>query len=202
LELSDEDGKLLVQLARKAIEEYVSDKVRYVAPEDVREKFSEKCGVFVTINRVKGKVTELRGCIGYPTPLLPLADAVVDAAIAAATEDPRFSPMRKNELDKVLIEVSVLTPLELVNVKSPLEYPQQIKVGEDGLVFEWEWGSGLLLPQVAGEYGWDSNEYLENVCMKAGATPDSWLKKGVKIYKFNAVIFEEKKDGSVSRKRT
>ena len=202
MELSDEDGKLLVQLARKAIEEYVSNDVRYVSPEDVREKFSEKRGAFVTINRVKGDVTELRGCIGYPRPLLPLADAVVDAAIGAATEDPRFDPMRKNELDKVLIEVSILTPLELMDVKSPLEYPQKIKVGEDGLVFEWEWGSGLLLPQVPGEYGWDTNEFLENLCMKAGATPDSWLRKGVKIYKFNAIIFEETKDGNILRKRT
>jgi len=200
LKLSDEDGKNLVQLARKAIEEYVSNDIRYVPPEDIREKFSEKSGVFVTINRVKGDIKELRGCIGYPRPLLPLADAVVDAAIAAATEDPRFNPMRKNELDKVLIEVNILTPLELIDVKSPLEYPQKIKVGEDGLVFEWEWGSGLLLPQVPGEYGWDANEFLENLCMKAGATPDSWLRKGVKIYKFNAIIFEETKDGTVVRK--
>lgn len=200
MKLSDEDGKNLVQLARKAIEEYVSNDIRYVPPEDIREKFSEKSGVFVTINRVKGDIKELRGCIGYPRPLLPLADAVVDAAIAAATEDPRFNPMRKNELDKVLIEVNILTPLELIDVKSPLEYPQKIKVGEDGLVFEWEWGSGLLLPQVPGEYGWDANEFLENLCMKAGATPDSWLRKGVKIYKFNAIIFEETKDGTVVRK--
>jgi len=201
LKLSDEDGKLLVELAKKAIEECVGNDSRYVPPEEIREKFSEKCGIFVTINRVKGDMKELRGCIGYPRPLLPLADAVVDAAVAAATEDPRFNPMKKNELDKVLIEVSILTPLELIDVKSPLEYPQKIKVGEDGLVFEWEWGSGLLLPQVPVEYGWEANEFLENLCMKAGATPDSWLRKGIKIYKFNAIIFEEIKDGKVIRKK-
>lgn len=201
MKLSDEDGKLLVELAKKAIEECVGNDSRYVPPEEIREKFSEKCGIFVTINRVKGDMKELRGCIGYPRPLLPLADAVVDAAVAAATEDPRFNPMKKNELDKVLIEVSILTPLELIDVKSPLEYPQKIKVGEDGLVFEWEWGSGLLLPQVPVEYGWEANEFLENLCMKAGATPDSWLRKGIKIYKFNAIIFEEIKDGKVIRKK-
>jgi uncharacterized protein (TIGR00296 family) len=201
LKLSDEDGKLLVQLARKAIQERVGNDSRYVPPEDIREKFPEKCGVFVTINRIKGDKRELRGCIGYPRPLLPLVDAVVDAATAAAIEDPRFNPMKKNELDKILIEVSILTPLELVEVKSPMEYPQKIKVGEDGLVFEWEWGSGLLLPQVPVEYGWNANEFLENLCMKAGATPDSWLKKGIKIYKFNAIIFEETENGNISRKK-
>ena len=109
--------------------------------------------------------------------------------------------MRENEFDKVLIEISVLTPLELINVKSPLEYPQKVKVGEDGLVFEWEWGSGLLLPQVAIEYGWDAGEFLENVCMKAGAPPDSWLRKDIKIYKFNAIIWEETKDKKVVEKK-
>ncbi|MGQ9780989.1 MAG: TIGR00296 family protein [Nitrososphaeria archaeon] len=201
MELSDEDGTLLVKLARKAIEERVNKGSRYIPPEEIRQKFSKEYGVFVTINRVRDGDKELRGCIGFPQPVLPLADAVVDSAISAATEDPRFSPMKKNELDKVILEVSVLTPLQLIEVRSPLEYPHKIKVGEDGLVFEWEWGSGLLLPQVAVEYGWDASEFLENVCMKAGAPPDSWLRKGIKIYKFKAIIWEETREGKVVRKK-
>jgi len=201
LELSDEDGRLLIELARKAIEERVNKGSRYIPPEEIRRRFSKEYGVFVTINRFKDGERELRGCIGYPQPVLPLADAVVDSAISAATRDPRFSPIKKNELDKIVVEVSVLTPLQLIEVKSPLEYPEKIKVGEDGLVFEWDWGSGLLLPQVAVEYGWDASEFLENVCMKAGASPDSWLRKDVKIYKFNAIVWEETEKGKVVRKK-
>ncbi len=201
MELSDEDGRLLIELARKAIEERVNKGSRYIPPEEIRRRFSKEYGVFVTINRFKDGERELRGCIGYPQPVLPLADAVVDSAISAATRDPRFSPIKKNELDKIVVEVSVLTPLQLIEVKSPLEYPEKIKVGEDGLVFEWDWGSGLLLPQVAVEYGWDASEFLENVCMKAGASPDSWLRKDVKIYKFNAIVWEETEKGKVVRKK-
>lgn len=200
MNLSDEDGKILVELARKAIEEYIVNGRKYVPPEDIKKRFSEKAGVFVTINRVVGEERELRGCIGFPEAILPLYEAVIEAAIAAATEDPRFEPLKKSELDKILIEVSVLTPLELIKVESPLQYPEKIKVGEDGLMLRWRWGSGLLLPQVAVEYGWDAREFLENLCLKAGITPDSWLRKDVKIYKFQCLIWEEKGNGEIVRK--
>jgi uncharacterized protein (TIGR00296 family) len=200
MNLSDEDGKILVKLARKAIEEYVANGRKYVPPEEIKSRFSEKAGVFVTINRVVGEERELRGCIGFPEAILPLYEAVIEAAIAAATEDPRFEPLKKSELDKILVEVSVLTPLELIKVDSPLQYPEKIKVGEDGLMLRWRWGSGLLLPQVAVEYGWDAREFLENLCLKAGITPDSWLRKDVKIYKFQCLIWEEKGNGEIVRK--
>jgi uncharacterized protein (TIGR00296 family) len=200
MNLSDEDGKILVKLARKAIEEYVVNGRKYVPPEEIKSRFSEKAGVFVTINRVVGEERELRGCIGFPEAILPLYEAVIEAAIAAATEDPRFEPLKKSELDKILVEVSVLTPLELIKVDSPLQYPEKIKVGEDGLMLRWRWGSGLLLPQVAVEYGWDAREFLKNLCLKAGITPDSWLRKDVKIYKFQCLIWEEKGNGEIVRK--
>ncbi|MBC7090472.1 MAG: TIGR00296 family protein [Nitrososphaeria archaeon] len=200
MNLSDDDGKILVELARKAIEEYVVNGRKYVPSEDIKRRFSEKAGVFVTINRVVGEERELRGCIGFPEAILPLYEAVIEAAIAAATEDPRFEPLKKSEVDKILIEVSVLTPLELIKVDSPLQYPERIKVGEDGLMLRWRWGSGLLLPQVAVEYGWDAREFLENLCLKAGITPDSWLRKDVKIYKFQCLIWEEKGNGEIVRK--
>lgn len=200
MNLTDEDGRLLVELARKAIEEYVVNRRKYDPPEDVKKRFSEKAGVFVTINRVIGEEKELRGCIGFPEAILPLHEAVVEAAIAAATEDPRFEPLSKKELDEILVEVSVLTPLQLIKVDSPLQYPEKIKVEEDGLMLKWVWGSGLLLPQVAVEYGWDTREFLENLCLKAGITPDSWLRKDVKIYKFQCMIWEEERKGKVVRK--
>ncbi|MEM3403284.1 MAG: TIGR00296 family protein [Nitrososphaeria archaeon] len=201
MKLNDEDGKALVKLARKIVEEHVMNKIKYKPTEEERKRFSEKFGVFVTINEIKGEKRELRGCIGYPRPLLPLIDALIDSAICAASEDPRFEPVHKNELDKIVIEVSVLTPLELIEVNSPLEYPKKIKIGEDGLVIELEGRTGLLLPQVPIEYGWTPDEYLEYLCMKAGLTPDSWLRKDAKIFKFQSLIWEETPDGKAVRKR-
>lgn len=202
LDISDEEGKILVKIARDAIENYVRDLKRITPPRDLPEKFYEKCGVFVTINKREYGEKQLRGCIGYPYPDKPLIEAIIDSGIAAAVEDPRFEPLSIDELSKVLIEVSVLTPPELIVVRSPKEYPSKVKIGEDGLIFKWIWGSGLLLPQVPVEYNWDAEEFLSNTCMKAGAPPDAWLLPNVKIYKFQAIIFEElEPKGKVVRKK-
>lgn len=191
LNVSDEDGRLLVTTARNAIEDYVRDYKRIKPSKDLSEKFYEKCGVFVTINKCEHGEKNLRGCIGYPYPDKPLIEAIIDSGIAAAVEDPRFEPLPVDELDEILIEVSVLTPSELIAVKSPREYPSKVKVGEDGLIFKCVWGSGLLLPQVPVEYNWDAEEFLSHTCMKAGASPDSWLLPNVKIYKFSCIIAME-----------
>ncbi|MEM2873012.1 MAG: TIGR00296 family protein [Nitrososphaerales archaeon] len=202
LDISDEEGKLLVKIARDAIENYVKYQKRIKPSRDLPEKFYEKCGVFVTINKQEHGEKYLRGCIGYPYPDKPLIEAVIDSGIAAAVEDPRFEPLSVDELDEVRIEVSVLTPPELIVVKSPREYPSKVKIGEDGLIFRWAWSSGLLLPQVPVEYKWDAEEFLSNTCMKAGAPPDAWLSPNVKIYKFQAIIFEELDPrGEVVRKK-
>ena len=143
---------------------------------------------------------ELRGCIGYPYPTSPLVEAVIDSAINAATGDPRFYPLSLEELDKVVFEVSVLTPPELVQAANPKEYISKIKVGEDGLIIEKDFSKGLLLPQVPVEWGWCEEEFLCQCCVKAGLPPDSWLIKGVKLYKFKAIIFEEETpSGEVKR---
>jgi len=191
-----------VKIARDAIENYVRDYGRIKPPKDLPEKFYEKCGVFVTINKHEHGEKHLRGCIGYPYPDKPLIEAIIDSGIAAAVEDPRFEPLSVDELNEVLIEVSVLTPPELIVVKSPREYPSKVKIGEDGLIFRWVWGSGLLLPQVPVEYNWDAEEFLSNTCMKAGAPPDAWLSPNVNIYKFQAIVFEELEPrGKVIRKK-
>jgi uncharacterized protein (TIGR00296 family) len=159
--------------------------------ENTSKKLYEHCGVFVTINSLKKGEKQLRGCIGYPYPTNPLAEAVIDSAINAATQDPRFYPLSLNELDKVVFEVSVLTPPELVDVKNPKDYLTKIKVGADGLIIEKGFFKGLLLPQVPVEWGWCEEEFLCQCCVKAGLPPDSWLTKGAKVYKFQAIIFEE-----------
>lgn len=193
LQLSLEEGEFLVKLARKAVEEYLKNRSRIKVPRETSEKLLRKCGVFVTINSVKKGKRELRGCIGFPYPTTPLAEAVIDAAISSATQDPRFYPVSLNELDSLVFEVSVLTPPQKVNVEKPSEYPSKIKVGEDGLIVERGVFKGLLLPQVPIEWKWDEEEFLCQCCVKAGLPPDCWLMENTKIYKFQAIIFEEEK---------
>jgi hypothetical protein len=190
-ELSLEEGKFLIQLARSAVKEHLEKGKAIQPPKEIPKKLFEQCGVFVTINSVRNCEKELRGCIGYPYPTSQLVEAVIDSAINAATQDPRFYPLSLDELSKVVFEVSVLTPPEPVEVKNPKEYLSKIKVGEDGLIVEKGYYRGLLLPQVPVEWGWCEEEFLCQCCIKAGVPPDSWLTKGTKIYKFKAIIFEE-----------
>ena len=200
-ELSLEEGKFLIQLARNTVNEYLKTGKTVKLPENTPKRLFEHCGVFVTINSLKKGEKHLRGCIGYPYPTNPLAEAVVDSAINAATQDPRFRPLSLKELDEVVFELSVLTPPEQIEVKNPQEYLAKVKVGEDGLIVEKGMFKGLLLPQVPVEWGWCEEEFLCQCCVKAGLPPDSWLTKGAKIYKFSAIIFEEKTPkGEVERK--
>lgn len=199
-ELSLDEGKLLIGLARDTVKEYLENGKTVKPPKDTPKKLFEHCGVFVTLNSVRNGEKELRGCIGYPYPTSPLVEAVIDSAINAATEDPRFYPLSLDELGKVVFEVSVLTPPEPVEVENPKEYIQKIKVGEDGLIVEKGFYKGLLLPQVPVEWGWCEEEFLCQCCAKAGLPPDSWLTKGTKLYKFKAIIFEEETpSGEVKR---
>ena len=199
-ELSDEEGKFLIKLARNTVKTYLEKGETIKPPKETPRKLFEKCGVFVTISTVNHGEKGLRGCIGYPYPTSPLVEAVIDSAINASTQDPRFEPMDLSELDKVVFEVSVLTPPEPVEVKNPKEYVSKIKVGEDGLIVEKGYCKGLLLPQVPVEWGWCEEEFLCQCSLKAGLPPDSWLTKDAKIYKFKAIIFEEQKpEGEVKR---
>lgn len=190
-ELTLEEGKFLVRLARDTVKTYLEKNKVINVPKDTPKKLFEKCGVFVTISLFRNGEKRLRGCIGYPYPTDPLVEAVIDSAINAATQDPRFNPLTINELGKVVFEVSVLTPPEKIEVKNPQEYVNHIKVGEDGLIIEKGIYKGLLLPQVPVEWGWGEEEFLCQCCMKAGVPVDSWLTKDVKIYKFKGLVFEE-----------
>ena len=190
-ELSQDEGVFLVQLARKAVVEYLKTRKHIKIPENTSEKLLKPCGVFVTINTFENGEKELRGCIGYPYPTAPLVEAVVDSAINAATQDPRFPSLSLSELDHVVFEVSVLTPPEEVKVKNPKEYIGKFKVGQDGLIVENGFCKGLLLPQVPVEWKWDEETFLCQCCVKAGLSPDSWLVKGTRVYKFSSIIAEE-----------
>jgi len=191
-DLTQEEGTYLVRLARRTIEK--SFERRTVDLSDAPEKTREICGVFVTLNSISRGGKELRGCIGYPYPMKPLVEAVNDVAEAAAFEDPRFPPLRKEELNRTVIEVSVLTPPEKIKAE-PAKLPQMIRVGVDGLIMKRGGRSGLLLPQVATEWGWDSEEFLSQCCVKAGLPPDSWLLPGTEASRFQAIIFTEKTPG-------
>jgi len=190
-QLSQKEGETLVELARKAVEEYLESRKTIKTSENVSEKLLKQCGVFVTISSIERGEKELRGCIGYPYPTTPLVQAVIESAINAATQDPRFEPLSLGELDKAVFEVSVLTPPQIVEVKKPTEYPTKIRVGMDGLIVERGMYKGLLLPQVPVEWKWNEEEFLCQCCGKAGLPPDCWLMNGTKIYTFSCIIAQE-----------
>lgn len=185
--LSDEEGEFLVKLARNSIETYLKEGQIIKVPEDVSPILKEERGAFVTLHRDG----DLRGCIGYPEPVKPLAQAVIEVAISAATGDPRFPQVTILEMENIQVEVSVLTKPELIQVTKPAEYLEKVEVGKDGLIVEMGIYRGLLLPQVPVEWNWDVEEFLANTCMKAGLSPDCWLQDGVKLYSFQSQIFSE-----------
>jgi len=190
-QLTLKEGKILVNLARQTVTEHLKNGKILQVPESVSTKLMEPCGVFVTLNSFNNGAKTLRGCIGLPYPTTPLVQAVIEAALSAATRDPRFPPVALEELDQITFEVSVLTPPERVEVEKPADYPSKIKVGRDGLIIEKSYCKGLLLPQVPVEFNWGTEEFLCQCSMKGGLSPDSWLLKDTKIYRFQAIIFEE-----------
>ena len=191
-QLSDSDGVFLVKTARMAVTEFLSNGKRMKLESEHEKKFSFNSGVFVTLNNADG----LRGCIGFPMPDKKLSHGIIDAAIAAATEDPRFSPVKTNELNDIVFEVTVLTPPVEITVTDPMEYLEKIKVGRDGLIIRNSFSSGLLLPQVPVEYGWNVEEFLQHTCEKAGLEKDTWKNEKVKIEKFEGIVYKEETNGS------
>ena len=139
-----------------------------------------RAGAFVTL-RVHG---ELRGCVGYPEPSLPLVEVVEQCAVSAAVSDPRFPSVTPNEWDDVELEISVLGPIE------PVGDIAEVQVGRDGLIAELGSRRGLLLPQVASEWRWNAREFASQTCVKAGLPKDAWH-TGAKLFKFEAEVFGE-----------
>jgi uncharacterized protein (TIGR00296 family) len=185
--LTNEDGELAVRLARRAIEECLNNGIK-LKPDNLPKVFYENRGVFVTLNKKK-QSKELRGCIGRPYPVLPLGEAIIVSAINAARDDPRFHPVKPEEIGELIIEVTVLTVPKRIDAK-PRDLPDKIVIGRDGLIVATGRCSGLLLPQVAVEHGFDCTEFLCQTSMKAGLMPDAWL-NGAEVYSFEGQIFEE-----------
>ena len=187
--MSEIYGEKLVKLARKAVEKYLNESV--VINADNLYGLSQKAGVFVTLNYLSNNKEYLRGCVGFPLAEKTLYQSVIEAAIAAATQDPRFEPISKEDIENIIFEVSVLSPPEKIEVQNPKDYKNHIKIGRDGLILKCKYGSGLLLPQVPVELNWDIDEYLANICYKAGAPLDAWLMPESQLYKFGAIIYKE-----------
>ena len=181
MSLTDESKEELLRIARESI----SAAVRGGTIPDFtvsNEELNENRGAFVTI-KIGGN---LRGCIGYTLPVDSLYKVVSEVAQSAALHDPRFPALTENELEEIDIDISALTPLEKI------EDISEIEVGKHGLFIERAGFKGLLLPQVATEYGWDRITFLEHTCRKAGLPKDAWKKPDTIIRIFSADVFGEK----------
>jgi|YelNatPaOPRAMG01_1025707.scaffolds.fasta_scaffold15429_2 AmmeMemoRadiSam system protein A len=181
-------GKILTSLAREAVEIYIKDG-KTITVSDKNPIFKRKVGVFVTIR----KRDQLRGCIGYTEPPWPLSQTLVRAAIASATEDPRFRQVSSKELADLEYEVTILSePVEI----HPNEGKdmQRIQIGKNGLMIEAYGMRGLLLPQVAVEEGLNASEFLDATCEKAGLSPGCWKSSNAKVFLFEGTVYNEIKE--------
>jgi len=179
--LTDGEKGLLLKLARDTIDRYLADGSRIDLPK-AEGLLAEKCGAFVTLH----KRGHLRGCIGSMVGTMPLVETVREMAIAASTEDPRFHNVTPEEMEQIDIEISVLSPMQKV------KDPSEIEVGQHGILMRQGMYQGVLLPQVATEWGWGREEFLEHTCEKAGLPIDAWKDPKTSIEIFQAEVFGER----------
>lgn len=180
---SDDDKKNMLTAAREVLSSCAKGE-EVMMPESLSELDSEPMGIFITLHTSKG---ELRGCIGYLVGIKPLPDAIVEMTKAASKNDPRFSPVKEAELNDIVLEISLLSPLKKI------DSPDAIEIGKHGLVVSDGPNKGLLLPQVATENNWDKITFLEHTCEKAHLPRDAWKSEETEISIFSAEVFEEKK---------
>lgn len=180
--LNPEQRKKLLEIARTSIAEALIGCKPSIDVSALDAELSRPSGSFVTLRTRDG---QLRGCIGSLHPVAPLYQAVATSAINAAFRDPRFDPVTADEFSGLEIEISVMGPIE------PVANTEDIVVGRDGLIVSHARNAGLLLPQVATEYGWDRDTFLRQTCVKAGLPPDTWRSADCRIEKFSAEVFGE-----------
>ncbi len=180
-QLSENEQELLLRHARNAVWAHLSGETR-VQPDIAGGVLAESHGIFVSIH----KGAELRGCIGNVHPAGPLYRIAAECAISAAVADPRFMPLTSRDFPGVTFEISVLSAME------PVEKIEDIEIGMHGLMIHKREARGLLLPQVAGAYGWTRERFLAETCRKAGLGPDEW-RDGAIIFRFSALVFAEKR---------
>jgi len=181
MELTESDKKALLEIAKKAIAAKAGSREMPKPATDL-PVLKEKRGAFVTLK----KRGHLRGCIGYIKAVKPLGETVQEMAVAAAFHDPRFPSLKSEEIKDLSFEISVLSPLSRISDIG------EIEVGRHGLYIVRGHNSGLLLPQVALEYGWDRDTFLQETCRKAGLPSGSWKDRGTEIYVFSADYFSDK----------
>ncbi len=179
--LTQADGITLLKIARDSLETFVRTGKRALLPAKLSAPLQMGFGAFVTLHTHSGR---LRGCIGAMSAHGPLAETVREMAIAAGMNDPRFDAVTESELKDLKYEVSVLSPLRAARA-------EDVKPGVHGLMIRHREGSGVLLPQVATEHGWDRESFLNHTCMKAGINPGAWRESGTVIYTFTAQVFSE-----------
>jgi AmmeMemoRadiSam system protein A len=180
MDISAADQEVLFRVARESLEAHLKGE-KAALPQATSQTLSQPSGVFVTLHR-GGR---LRGCIGYLEAMKPLLAAVQEMAVAAAFQDPRFPPLRQDELADLDVEISVLSPM------CQIKHIEEIQVGRDGIYLERGPCRGLLLPQVATEYGWHRTTFLKQTCVKAGLPPDAWEDPATRIFIFSAKILHE-----------
>jgi AmmeMemoRadiSam system protein A len=180
-QLLEDEQIVLLQIAREAVRSYLSEATPRI-PYIPSGALTEPRALFVSLHRG----SKLRGCIGNIYPSDPLYRTVAECAISAAVGDPRFEPLNMTDLNQVTFEISVLSPMELV------QRPEEIDVGKHGLLISKQQARGLLLPQVASQNGWNRDRFLSETCRKAGLQPNDW-KEGATIHRFTAQIFTEQK---------
>jgi uncharacterized protein len=180
--LNREQRKALLEIARQSIDDVLTGRKPAMNEEALDVELKRPSGSFVTLRTRDG---ELRGCIGSIHPVAPLWQAVSSSAINAAFRDPRFYPVTADEMNELVVEISVMGPIE------PVKDTDEIMVGRDGLIVSNARSAGLLLPQVATEQGWDRETFLRQTCVKAGLAPDTWRAPGCRIEKFAAEVFGE-----------
>ena len=200
-ELDDNDGVLLVRLARASVKHYLSTGSYFKAPESIPPKLSRPGAAFVTIEKLgRRRERELRGCIGSVTPVNPLIETVIKVAVDAAIGDPRFPPLTLDELDHVTFEVTVLGKMKPLP-SDPAQRIKEVEIGRDGLLVVYGPYQGLLLPQVPVDHEWSIIDFFMYTCIKAGLPGDCWLHPNVRFYKFPGVSWMEKEpNGEIIRR--
>ena len=202
-EFSVEEGTMLINFARDNIEFFLKNDRKIPIPTLIKEKFTNKYGAFVTLNKYNEQGNPLRGCIGYIEPKYSLYEVIHRVSINSAIEDPRFPSVTYEEMDNLIIELSILTPPKLLEINVPDEYLNKIIIGRDGLIVEKGMRRGLLLPQVPIDHdrNWDVETFLSQTCIKAWLDSQAWKDLSTKVYSFQAILFEEKEPrGEVIRK--
>jgi hypothetical protein len=191
--LTLEEGTTLVNLARRSIESHIYAR-KLNSDVAFQGVLGQPRGIFVTLLDIS-REGALRGCVGNPFPDKPLFQQTVQSAIEAASLDPRYNPIKQDDLGRIIVEVTVLSNLNVVDATTPMKIPGKVVIGRHGILVDGIGSHGLLLPQVAVDEGFDAEEFLSHCCMKGGLLPDAWLEGNVRVSLFEGQVFSEEKPG-------